>query len=133
CAFDGGGGSVVLAGLPDDRVAVVLAAVVDGYPHPQGEGGFAVADRLATQRVALVGGDAVAGIQLVEGLLGVVFGVGASDGGVGVGERLVGRAGVVLAVAGLQVTAEAAGAGPGGPVLEFVAVLRPRGCRGLHT
>jgi hypothetical protein len=87
---------------------------------------------LATQRVALVGGDAVAGIQLVEGLLGVVFGVGASDGGVGVGERLVGRAGVVLAVAGLQVTAEAAGAGPGGPVLEFVAVHGRRGLQVLQ-
>ena len=71
--------------------------------------------------MALVGGDAVAGVQLVEGLLGVAFGVGASDGGVGVGEGLVGQAGVVLAMAGLQVTAEAAGDGPDGPVLELVA------------
>jgi hypothetical protein len=48
--LDGVGRLVVLAGLPDDRVAVVLAAVVDGHPHPEGEGGLAVADRLAAVR-----------------------------------------------------------------------------------
>jgi hypothetical protein len=130
--LDGVGGSVVLAGLPDDRIAVVLAALMDGHPHPQGEGGFAVADRLATLRVALVGRDAVAGIQLVEGLLGIAFGVGASDGGVAVGEGLVGQAGVVLAVAGLQVSAEAAGDGAGGPVLEVVAADGRRGLQVLQ-
>jgi hypothetical protein len=36
--MDGVGGPVVLAGLPDDRVGVVLAAVVDGDPDSEGEG-----------------------------------------------------------------------------------------------
>jgi hypothetical protein len=48
--LDGVGGAVVLAGLPDDRIPVVLAAVVDGHPHPEGEGSLAVADRLAAVR-----------------------------------------------------------------------------------
>jgi hypothetical protein len=69
--LDGVGGPVVLAGLPDGRVAVVLAAVVDGHPDPQGEGGFAVADRLAAIRAALVGGHPELGVEPVEGLLGV--------------------------------------------------------------
>jgi transposase len=37
---DGVGHAVVLAGLPDDRVGVVLAAVMDGHPDPEGEGGL---------------------------------------------------------------------------------------------
>jgi hypothetical protein len=40
--LDGVGGPVVLAGLPDDRVAVVLTGVVDGHPDPEGEGGLAL-------------------------------------------------------------------------------------------
>jgi hypothetical protein len=66
---DGVGGSVVLAGLPDDRVGVVLAAVVDGHSDSEGEGGFAVADRLAAGGVVVVGGDPELGVEPVEGLL----------------------------------------------------------------
>ena len=80
--LDGVGGPVVLAGLPDDRIAVVLAAVMDSHPDPQGQGGLAVADRLAAVVAALVGGDAELGVEVVEGLLGVADGVPL---GVGVG------------------------------------------------
>jgi hypothetical protein len=66
---DGIGHAVVLAGLPDDRVAVVLAAVVDGHPHAQGEGGLALGDVVVADAVQAVGGDAEGGIQPVEGLL----------------------------------------------------------------
>ena len=45
--LDGVGCPVVLARLPDDRVAIVLAAVVDGHPDPEREGGLPVPDRLA--------------------------------------------------------------------------------------
>jgi hypothetical protein len=84
---DGVGGPVVLAGLPDDRVAVVLAAVVDGHPDPEGEGGFAVSDGLAAIVVVLVGGDAELGVEPVEGLLGVADDV-ALDGRMGVAEHM---------------------------------------------
>jgi hypothetical protein len=91
------GHAVVLAGLPDDRVGVVLAAVVDGHPHAQGEGGLAVLDRLAAVGVVVVGGDTELGVEPVEGLLG-----GPPAGGVGmvvvpvVMVELVGPVGVVL-------------------------------------
>jgi hypothetical protein len=50
---EGVGGSVVLAGLPDSRVAVVLAAVVDGHPDPEGQGGLALGDvAVAAEAVA---------------------------------------------------------------------------------
>jgi hypothetical protein len=98
-----------------------LAAVVDGHPHPEGQGGFAVADGSVSVGALLVGGDAVAGVELVEGVFGVAFGDGASDGGVGVGERLVGEAGVVVAVAGLQVAPEAASDLVDWPVTELMA------------
>jgi hypothetical protein len=68
---DGVGGPVVLAGLPHDRVAVVLAAVVDDHPHSQGQGGFAATHRLAAVVAVLAGGDPGVGIEPVEGLLGV--------------------------------------------------------------
>src|SRR5215218_10568932 len=67
---DSVGGSVVLADLPDDRVGVVLAAVVDGHPDPECQGGFPVTDRLAAALAALVVGDAEVGVEPVEGLLG---------------------------------------------------------------
>ena len=51
--LEGVGHAVVLAGLPDDRVAVVLAAVVHGHPHPQGDGGLPVADGRLVAAVAL--------------------------------------------------------------------------------
>jgi hypothetical protein len=44
---DGLGHAVVLAGLPDDWIPVVLAAVMDGHPHPEVQGGFPVMDGLA--------------------------------------------------------------------------------------
>jgi hypothetical protein len=50
---DGVSGPVVLAGLPDVRVGVVLAAIVDGYPNPEGEGNLPV-----------LGGPLAAGIVL---------------------------------------------------------------------
>jgi hypothetical protein len=81
---DGVGGSVVLAGLPDDRFPVVLAAVVDGHPDPQGEGGFAVADRLAAGGDVVVGGHPEIGVEPVERLL-----VGPLAGGVSVVVDLV--------------------------------------------
>jgi hypothetical protein len=65
----GVGGSVVLAGLPDDRVGVVLAAVVDGHPDPEGEGGLALLDVAVADAVGAVGGDAEGGVEPVEGLL----------------------------------------------------------------
>jgi hypothetical protein len=77
--------AVVLAGLPDDRVAVVLAAVMHGHPHPEGQGGLAVPDRRTAVAVALVGGDPELGIQLVEDPLALADGV-PGELGVGVGE-----------------------------------------------
>jgi hypothetical protein len=72
---EGVGHAVVLAGLPDDRVAVVLAAVVDGHPDPQGQGGLPLPDRLLAILVALVGGDAELGVEPVEGALPVADGI----------------------------------------------------------
>ena len=69
--MDGVGDAVVLAGLPDDRVAVVLAAVVDGHPDAEGEGGLALGDVAVADAVGAVGGDAEVGVEPVEGLLGV--------------------------------------------------------------
>jgi hypothetical protein len=100
---DGVGGPVVLAGLPDDGVVVVLAAVVDGHPHAQGQGGLPVADRLVAEDAALVGREAVVGVEPVEDAFGV-----APEPGVGVAE-FVGEAGVVVVVAGVKVAAEAVG------------------------
>jgi hypothetical protein len=68
--LDGVGGPVVLAGLPDDRGSVVLAAAVHGHPDPQGEGGLAVLDVAVTVGVVLVGGHPEVGVEPVEGLLG---------------------------------------------------------------
>ena len=65
---DGVGGPVVLTGLPDDRITVVLAAVMHGHANPEGEGGLALSDVTVTDVVSAVGGDAEGGIQPVEGL-----------------------------------------------------------------
>jgi hypothetical protein len=81
---EGVGHAVVLAGLPDVRVGVVLAAVVDGHPHPPGEGGLPVPDCSAPEVAALVGRDTEVGVEPVEGLLGVADGI-ALEVGVGVG------------------------------------------------
>jgi hypothetical protein len=64
---EGVGHVVVLAGLPDDRVGVVLAAVVDSHPDPQGQGGLPLPDRLAAVVTALVGRHSIVGIEPVEG------------------------------------------------------------------
>jgi hypothetical protein len=90
-----------------------------GHPSPQGERSFAVADSAAPKQAALVGGDAELGVESVEGLLGVADDV-PLEVVVGVAE-LVGQAGVVVAVAGVQVAAEAAGDVVEGPVAELVA------------
>jgi hypothetical protein len=122
---DGVGGPVVLAGLPDDWVGVVLVAVVDGHPHPQGQGGLPVLHGLAAVGVVLVGGHAELGVEPVEGLLGVADGV-ALGIGVEVVEH-VGEAGVVVAVAGVKVAAEAVGDLVLWPVAELVAAPGGRG------
>jgi hypothetical protein len=72
--LEGVGGPVVLAGLPDDRVGVVLAAVVDGHADAEGQGGLALLDVAVADAVGAVGGDAEGGIEPVEGLLAGPFG-----------------------------------------------------------
>jgi hypothetical protein len=67
---DGVRDPVVLAGLPDDRVSVVLAAVVDSDADPEGQGGLALGDVAVADAVGAVGGDAEGGVEPVEGLLG---------------------------------------------------------------
>jgi hypothetical protein len=71
---DGLGHAVVLAGLPDDRVPVVLAAVMDSDADARGEGGLALGDVAVADAVSAVGGDAEGGIESVEGLLGCPLG-----------------------------------------------------------
>jgi hypothetical protein len=101
---------------------------VDGHADLQGQGGLAVADRLTSVLAALVGGDPELGIEPVEGAFGVADRV-AVEVGVGVGE-LGGQAGVVVAVAGVQVAAEAAGDLVLWPVAELGA---SEGGRGLQV
>jgi hypothetical protein len=67
--LEGVGDAVVLAGLPDDRIPIVLAAVVDGHPDAEGEGGLALGNVAVADAVGAVGGDAEGGVQPVEGLL----------------------------------------------------------------
>jgi hypothetical protein len=64
---------------------------------PRGKSGPTVADRLAAVDVVLVGGDAIIGVEPVEGLLALADRV-ALELATGVGE-LGGEAGVVVAVA----------------------------------
>jgi len=66
---EGIGDAVVLAGLPDDRAGVVLAAVVDGHPDPEGEGDLALGDVAVADAVGAVGGHPEGGVEPVEGLL----------------------------------------------------------------
>jgi hypothetical protein len=63
------GHAVVLAGLPDDRVAIVLAAVVDNDADTERQGGLALGDVAVADAVGAVGGDPEGGIEPVEGLL----------------------------------------------------------------
>ena len=105
--LDGVGHAVVLAWLPDDRIRVVLAAVVDGDSHPEGEGGLALGDVAVADAVSPVSGHPELGVEPVKGLLGVADGV-PLEIGMAVAE-LIGEAGVVVAVAGVQVAAEAVG------------------------
>ena len=70
----GVGGSVVLAGQPHDGVEVVLAGCGDGDAGAKGQGGFPVAQGLVAVGVVGVGGDAVVGVEPVEGLLQVAGG-----------------------------------------------------------
>jgi hypothetical protein len=67
--LDGVGGAVVLAGLPDGRVTVVLAAVVDGHADAEGEGGLAPGDVAVADAVGAVSGHPELGVEPVEGLL----------------------------------------------------------------
>jgi hypothetical protein len=99
-------GPVVRARLPDGRVGVVLAAVMDGHPNPRAR----AASRSRTAwRPSGRGGrrDAVAGVEPLEGLLGLALWIGPSDLGV--------------LVAGVQVAAEGADEVVEGPVLELMA------------
>jgi ABC-type sugar transport system ATPase subunit len=121
---DGVGHAVVLAGLPDDRVGVVLAAVVDGHPDPKDQGGLALGDIAMADVVEAVGGHAEGGVEPVEGLLGVADAV-ALEVGVGVAE-LVGQAGVVVAVADVQVAGRC---GRWGALLDARAVHGGRSAR----
>jgi hypothetical protein len=57
------GHAVVLAGLPDDWVAVVLAAVVDGHADAEGEGGLALGDVAVADAVSAVGGHPNSGLS----------------------------------------------------------------------
>jgi hypothetical protein len=66
--LEGAGHAVVLAGLPDDRVGVVLAAVVDGHADAEGEGGLALLDVAVANAVSAVGGHPELGVEPVEGL-----------------------------------------------------------------
>ena len=102
---------------------------MDGHPHPQGEGGLPLVDRLAAVAAALVGRDAIVGIQLVEGAFALADGI-SGELGVGVGE-LGGQAGVV-AVAGGQVAAEAVGDLVLGPVAELMTAEGGRGLQVLQ-
>jgi hypothetical protein len=61
--------AVVLAGLPDDRVAVVLPCVVDRDPDSQGERDLALGEVVVADGVGAVGGDAEVGVEPVEGSL----------------------------------------------------------------
>jgi hypothetical protein len=60
---EGVGHAVVLAGLPDDRVTVVLAAVVDRHPDAQGEGGLALPEVAVADAVGAVGGTLKVGLS----------------------------------------------------------------------
>jgi hypothetical protein len=91
---------------------------MDGHPHPKGQGGLALPDRLPAIVAALVGRDTVVGVQPVEGPFAVADRA-ALELGVGVGE-LAGQAGMVVAVAGVQVAAEAAGDLVEEPVAELM-------------
>ena len=84
---DGVGGLVVLACHPHERVGVVLAAGGDGDAGAEGQGGFAVAQGLVAVGVVGVGGDAVVGVEPVEGLLLLADSV-APDLGMGVAEPM---------------------------------------------
>jgi hypothetical protein len=95
---------------------------VDGDADAEGQGVLALLEVAVADAVGAVGGDAVLRVELVEGLFGVALGIGPVDVGVAVVELVV-EAGVVVAVAGLEVAAEAAGDLVGRPVLEFVAAL----------
>jgi hypothetical protein len=73
-----------------------LAAVVDGHPDAEGEGGFALGDVAVADRVGAVGGDAEGGVESVEGLFAGPLGwpVVVVDPVVGV--RLVGLGGQLV-------------------------------------
>jgi hypothetical protein len=92
-------------------------------------GGLPLPDGLAAVVAALVGGDPVVGIQPVEGVFGVADRV-ALEVGVGVAE-LGGEAAVVVAVAGVQVAAEAAGDLVERPVAELMPAEGGRGLQML--
>src|SRR5206468_2506805 len=82
----------------------------------------------AAEAAVLVGRDPVVGVEAVEGAFGVAQGI-PLDLRVSMGE-LVGQAGVVVAVAGVQVAAEAACDLVDRPVAELMAA---EGSRGLQV
>jgi hypothetical protein len=59
---EGVGDAVVLAGLPDDRGGVVLAAVMDGHTDPQGQGGLALLHVAVADAIRAVGGTPKVGL-----------------------------------------------------------------------
>jgi hypothetical protein len=94
---DGVGHAVVLAGLPDDGVAVVLAAIVDGDADAEREGGLALGDVAVADAVRAVSGHPELRVEPVEGLLGdpLEGGMGVVVGPVAV-VQVVGQVGVVV-------------------------------------
>src|SRR4029453_9962873 len=132
-------------------------AVVDGHSDAEAQGGLAVADRLASVRVVGVRGAAELGVEAVEacsasrtasrsisgGRGGNTGGGGGGGGGggaslLGVGDGVpldlgvavvehVGQAGMVVAVAGAEVAAEAVGDLVDRPATEPLAAPGGRG------
>jgi hypothetical protein len=103
---DGVGHPVVLAGLPDDRARVVLAAIVDGHPDAKGQGSLALGDVAVADAVSAVGGDAEGGVQPIKGLLGAPLGHSVVIVNPVVGVQLDGRASALEALAAPIAVAE---------------------------
>jgi hypothetical protein len=97
---------------------------------PQGQGGLPLPDRLVAVVAVLVGRHPIVRIQPIEGAFALADRV-AGELGAGVRE-LGGQAGVVVAVAGVQVVAEATGDLVDRRVAELMAAEGDRGLQVLQ-